>query len=117
MDGLSYRLLILSGDCGLSSVFTSPVNTALVKMAGLEVSSELPNLKIEIENSVPEAMETEDVSSIVDSNLNAEDIEEGEISDSKDTEMDNRILRPTFAVPNPLWVCLFTSFVVHTTTQ
>lgn len=55
-------------------------------MAAVSTPSELPNLKIEIENFIDEAMETDDGENHSDSKLSKDDIEEGEISDAKDIE-------------------------------
>ncbi|GLH03415.1 Uncharacterized protein GBIM_09324 [Gryllus bimaculatus] len=55
-------------------------------MAAVSNPSELPNLKIEIENYIDEAMETDDGGNQSDSKLSKDEIEEGEISDTKDTE-------------------------------
>jgi hypothetical protein len=76
-------------------------------MAIPEGSSELPNLKIEIENDLDEAME-------IDNDINAEDKiskedgpEEGELSDSKDndTEVKTSMFGLAMSTSNiPTWV-------------
>ncbi|KAJ9586285.1 hypothetical protein L9F63_020079 [Diploptera punctata] len=57
------------------------------KMAIAETSTELPNLKIEIENDLEEAMETDDNDFSIECRKRDEGPEEGELSDSKDTEV------------------------------
>ena len=61
-------------------------------MAIPEASSELPNLKIEIENDLEETMEVDD-NGITTENLKNrdEEQEEGELSDSKDTEAEAKL--------------------------
>ncbi|XP_069703890.1 nuclear cap-binding protein subunit 3-like isoform X2 [Periplaneta americana] len=65
-------------------------------MAIPETSSELPNLKIEIENDLDETMETDDNDNMEDKTSKEEGPEEGELSDSKDTDMD--IKAPVFGM-------------------
>lgn len=79
-------------------------------MAIPEASSELPNLKIEIENDLDEAMD-------IDNDINAEDKiskedgpEEGELSDSKDndTEGKSSVFGLAMSTSNiPTWVTYF----------
>ncbi|XP_049786475.1 nuclear cap-binding protein subunit 3-like [Schistocerca cancellata] len=54
-------------------------------MAACEGVDELPNLKIEIENNVEEPMETDDCRANIETEYLKDDMEEGEISDSRDT--------------------------------
>jgi hypothetical protein len=54
-------------------------------MAISETSTELPNLKIEIENDLDEAMEIDDNDNVTEDKVSKE---EGELSDSKDNDVD-----------------------------
>lgn len=85
-------------------------------MAIPESSSELPNLKIEIENDLDEAMEIDDNDNITDDKTSKEDgPEEGELSDSKDTDTDVKTSVFGLAVSTsnePNWV-LYIIFFSH----
>ncbi|PSN38306.1 hypothetical protein C0J52_19161 [Blattella germanica] len=62
------------------------------KMANLESGSELPNLKIEIENDLEDAMETDDNENKMEyKTIKDDDPEEGELSDSKDVVKDAKV--------------------------
>jgi len=76
------------------------------KMATPERRSELPNLKIEIENDLDEAMEIDDIGNNTEDKVSKEGPEEGELSDSKDT--DTEVKTPVFGLVStsnePIWV-------------
>jgi hypothetical protein len=75
-------------------------------MATPERRSELPNLKIEIENDLDEAMEIDDIGNNTEDKVSKEGPEEGELSDSKDT--DTEVKTPVFGLVStsnePIWV-------------
>jgi hypothetical protein len=85
-------------------------------MAIPEASSELPNLKIEIENDLDEAMEIDDNENITEDKVSKEEgPEEGELSDSKDTDTEVKTSVFGLAVSTsnePTWV-LYLDFFFH----
>jgi hypothetical protein len=79
------------------------------KMAIANGSSQLPNLKIEIENDLDETMVIDDNENIETKACNEDGPEEGELSDSKDT--DTEVKPPMFGLAlstssEPVWVML-----------
>jgi len=81
-------------------------------MAIAKGSSELPNLKIEIENDLEETMGIDD-DNIEDKVSKEDGPEEGELSDSKDT--DTEVKTSMFGLPmstssEPVWVLLCTVY-------
>jgi hypothetical protein len=79
----------------------------LSKMAMRENSSELPNLKIEIENDLDEAMEIDNENNAENKISKEDGPEEGELSDSKenDTEVKTSVFGIAMSTSNiPTWV-------------
>jgi hypothetical protein len=77
-------------------------------MAIAKASSELPNLKIEIENDFDETMAVDD-NNIQDKVSKEDGPEEGELSDSKDTDTEVKPSVFGFAMSTPsepVWVLL-----------
>jgi hypothetical protein len=84
----------------------------MAKMAIAKGSSELPNLKIEIENDLEETMGIDDDN--MEDKVSKEDgPEEGELSDSTDTDTDVKPSRFGLAVSTSnesVWVLLCTAY-------
>jgi len=81
-------------------------------MAIAKGSSELPNLKIEIENDLEETMGIDD-DNIEDKVSKEDGPEEGELSDSKDTDTEEKPSLFGLAVSTssePVWVLLCTVY-------
>lgn len=79
----------------------------LSKMAIRENSSELPNLKIEIENDLDEVMEIDNENNAENKKSKEDGPEEGELSDSKDndTEVKTCVFGLAMSTSNiPTWV-------------
>jgi hypothetical protein len=76
-------------------------------MAIRENSSELPNLKIEIENDLDETMEIDNENNAENKKSKDDGPEEGELSDSKDndTEVNTCVFELAMSTSNiPTWV-------------
>lgn len=82
----------------------------MFKMAIAKGDSELPNLKIEIENDLEETMGIDD-DNIEDKVSKEDGPEEGELSDSKDTDTEVKPTMFGLSTSNePIWVLLCTVY-------